>query len=129
MKRINFSTGTPWEKQVGYSRAVRVGNLIEVSGTVAVDEQGQLVGGQDPFAQTCFILKKIRQALEQAGGNLTQVIRTRYYVTDISCWEAIGRAHAQFFLECKPCMTLVEVSGLIGPDYLVEVEATAWAED
>ena len=114
---------------MGYSRAVRVGNLIEVSGTVAVDDQGQLVGGKDPYAQTCFILKKIQQAVEQAGGKLAQVIRTRYYVTDISCWEAIGRAHATFFLDGKPCMTLVEVSGLIGPDYLVEVEATAWTKD
>ncbi len=124
-KRQNISTGAPWESIVGYSRAVKIGNLVEVSGTVALDENGNLVGKNDPHAQTICILEKIEKALKAAGATLQDVVRTRIYVTDISQWEAVGKAHGQFFAEIRPATSMVEVSRLIGEDYMVEIEATA----
>lgn len=124
-KRKNISTGAPWENIVGYSRAVQLGNLLEVSGTVAVDEKGVLVGREDAAAQTRHILEKISKVLMQAGYSLTDVVRTRMFVTDISRWEEIGKVHGEFFNTIKPATSMVEVSALIDPDYLVEIEVTA----
>lgn len=124
-KRQNISTGAPWESIIGYSRAVRIGNLVEVSGTVALDENGNLVGKNDPYAQTICILEKIENALKAAGATLQDVVRTRIYVTDISQWEAVGKAHGAFFAQIRPASSMVEVSRLIGEDYMVEIEATA----
>lgn len=123
-KRINISSGAPWEAIVGYSRAVRIGNTIEVSGTVAV-EGDQLIGPGDPYTQTKVIIQKIENALQQAGATLADVVRTRIFVTDILQWEAVGRAHGEFFSEIRPCTAMVEVSRLISPEYMVEIEATA----
>lgn len=127
-KRLNISTGAPWERIVGYSRAVRVGNIIEVTGTVAVDGD-QPVGVGDAYAQTKFIIEKIEKVLLQAGATLNDVVRTRIFVTDISEWEAIGRAHGEFFAEIRPCTTMLEISKLIAPEYMVEIEATAIVQD
>lgn len=124
MERINYSSGAPWENTVGYSRAVRVGNIIEVAGTTAV-ENGEVVGKGDPGEQTRVILRKIEAVLQEAGASLENVVRTRIYVTDISQWEAVGKAHGDFFWNIKPAATMVEVSGLVSPDMLVEIEATA----
>ncbi len=124
-KRTNISSGAKWEDIVGYSRAVRVGNTVEVAGTTAVDENGQVVGMNDPYEQTKFALGKIERALRQAGASLQDVIRTRMFVTDIHAWEEIGRAHGEFFREIKPAATMVEVKALISPELLVEIEATA----
>lgn len=123
--RTNYSSGAPWEDVVGYSRAVRIGNLIEVTGTVAVDENNNLIGGDDAYLQTKFIIQKIEAVLKRAGAELTDVIRTRLFVTDISRWEEYGRAHGESFAAIKPCTTMVEVSKLIAPEYLIEIEATA----
>ena len=123
-KRINISSGAPWEAVVGYSRAVRVGNIIEVTGTVATDENGPVALG-DAYGQTKFIIKKIETILQQAGASLSDVVRTRMFVTDISQWETYGRAHGEFFKEILPCTTMVEVSKLISPEYMIEIEATA----
>lgn len=123
--RKNYSSGAKWEDIVGYSRAVRVGNIIEVAGTTATNEKSEIVGKNDPYAQTKLILEKIEKALIEAGANLKDVVRTRIYVTDISKWEEIGKAHGEFFREIKPATALVEVSGLVNPDMLVEIEATA----
>lgn len=123
--RRNYSSGAKWEDIVGYSRAVRVGNQLEVTGTVAVDGQGRLVGKGDFYEQTRFILDKIKAVIEQADFKLDDVIRTRIFVTDISQWEAVGRAHREFFGSIKPATTLVEVSSLISPDFLVEIEVSA----
>lgn len=123
--RINYSSGAKWEDIVGYSRAVKVGNVIEVTGTVAVDENNNLIGEGDAYLQTKFILQKIESALLQAGATLKDVVRTRMFVTDIAQWEAYGKAHGEAFLEIKPCTTMVEVSNLIAPEYLIEIEATA----
>ncbi len=123
--RIQVSSGAPWESIVGYSRAVRIGNQIEVAGTTAVDEAGNVVGAGDPAEQTRAIIRKIEQALIRAGASLADVVRTRIFVTDISQWEAIGRAHGEFFAQIKPAATMVEVKALISPELLVEIEATA----
>ncbi len=124
-ERLNITTGTQWEAIVGYSRAGRVGDTIEVAGTTAVDEHGAVVGQGDPAAQTRFILGKISRALEQCGASLHDVVRTRIYVTDISYWEAVGRVHGEFFGSIQPAATLVQVAALIDPALLVEIEATA----
>ncbi|GAB3510874.1 RidA family protein [Emticicia fontis] len=129
MSRINISTGAKWEDIVGYSRAVKIGNLIEVTGTVATDNSGELVGKNDIYIQTKFIILKAEKVLEQLGAGLKDVIRTRIFTTDISQWEAIGRAHGECFRTIKPCATMVEVSALIEKDYLVEIEFTAVLED
>ena len=123
-ERLNISSGAKWEDIVGYSRAVRIGNVIEVAGTTAVDESGNLVGADDPYEQTKYILTKIEKALLAAGATLQDVVRTRIFTTDISRWEEIGRAHGEFFKEIKPAATMVEVKALINPELLVEVEAS-----
>ncbi len=124
MKRINISSGSPWEDVVGYSRAVRIGNIVEVSGTTAV-ENGAVIGIHDYYTQTKFILEKIEKALNEAGCEMKDVVRTRIYVCDISKWEEVARAHAEFFKGIKPAATMVEVSKLIAPEILVEIEASA----
>lgn len=128
MQRTNFSSGAKWEDIVGYSRAVKIGNTIEVTGTVAVDENNNLVGENDGYEQTKFIIQKIEKILKKAGAELKDVIRTRMFVTDISRWEEYGKAHGEFFKDIKPCTTMVEVSKLISPEYLIEIEATAIVE-
>jgi enamine deaminase RidA (YjgF/YER057c/UK114 family) len=125
MERKNFSSGAKWEDIVGYSRAVRMGNVIEVTGTVAVDAKDQVVGRGDAYAQTRFIIQKIEQVLQQAGASLADVVRTRMFVTDISRWQDYGRAHGEFFSHIRPCTSMIEVKGLIAPEYLIEIEATA----
>jgi len=124
-QRTNYASGAQWESRVGYSRAVKVGNVIEVSGTVAVDESGAVIGEGDAYGQTKAILQKIEAVLQQAGANLHDVVRTRLFVTDISQWEEYGRAHGEVFAGIKPCTTMVEVKALIAPQYLIEIEATA----
>ena len=125
MTRYNYASGAPWEDRVGYSRAVKVGNTIEVTGTVALNEQNEVVGAGDAYAQTKFILEKIAKVLETAGSNVKDVVRTRLFVTDISRWEEYGRAHGEVFRDIRPCTTMVEVKALIAPEYLIEIEATA----
>ena len=125
MERINYSSGAKWEDIVGYSRAVKIGNTIEVTGTVAVDGNSELVGKNDAYAQTRFIIEKIEAVLKRAGASLSDVVRTRMFVTDISRWEEYGRAHGEFFSTIKPCTSMIEVKGLIDPEYLIEIEATA----
>lgn len=122
--RTNYSSGSPWEDIVGYSRAVKVGDTIEVTGTVA-DHEGQLLGGDDPYLQTKYALDKIKATLESAGATIEDVVRTRMFVTNIDDWEAIGKAHQEVFGSVKPCTTMVEVSRLIDEKYLIEIEATA----
>jgi enamine deaminase RidA (YjgF/YER057c/UK114 family) len=123
-ERKKFSSGAKWEDIVGYSRAVLHGNHLEISGTVASDESG-VVGKGDFYEQTKFILAKIKSVLEQAELSLEDVVRTRIFVTDILQWEEVGRAHGEFFRTIKPATSMVEVSSLIDPDYLVEIEVTA----
>jgi len=125
MKRTNFSSGSKWEDIVGYSRAVRIGNVIEVTGTVASGEDGKVVGKDDAYAQTKYIYQKIESVLSRAGATMKDVVRVRMFVTDISRWQEYGKAHSEFFKEIKPCNTMVEVRALIEPDYLIEIEATA----
>ena len=127
--RINYSSGSSWEDAFGYSRAVKVGNTIEVSGTVAADASGNVVGKKDAYAQTIFIFQKIGAALEELGASLKDVVRVRMFVTDISLWEDYGRAQGEMFKDIKPCNTMVEVKALIDPKYLIEVEATAIVAD
>jgi enamine deaminase RidA (YjgF/YER057c/UK114 family) len=125
VKRQRVSSGTSWEPIVGYSRAVRVGNQIWVSGTTATDREGRVVGQGDPYAQAKQAIANIEHALESAGAGLADVVRTRIYVTDIGHWEAIGRAHGEAFRDVRPACAMVEVSRLIDPAMLVEIEADA----
>lgn len=129
MKRQHLSSGAPWEPIVGYSRAVRVGPFVYVTGTAAVDDAGDVVAPGDAAAQTEFVLDKIAWALGEVGASLGDVVRTRIYVTDIGQWEAVGRVHGRFFGEILPATTMVEVAALIDPAMLVEIEADAVVQD
>ncbi len=124
MERQNITTNAPWEKKVGYSRAVRAGHTVEVSGTVAIKDN-EVVGIDDPYAQTKRILEIIDEVLQEAGASLKDVVRTRIYVTDITSWQEVGRAHGEVFGNIMPATSMIQVSQLIDPDFLVEIEATA----
>jgi enamine deaminase RidA (YjgF/YER057c/UK114 family) len=124
-KRINISDGVKWEEEFAYSRAVRIGDVIEVSGTAAIGPDGNLIGAGNAYEQTRFILEKISNALNEAGSSLGDVVRTRLYVTDVSMADDVGRAHGECFRNIRPACTLIEVSALISPELLVEIEATA----
>ena len=125
MERTNYSSGSKWEHVIGYSRAVKVGNVIEVAGTVASGDDGKVVGKDDAYAQTKYIYEKISAILLRAGAAMKDVVRVRMFVTDISRWQEYGKAHSEFFKDIRPCNTMVEVNALIEPDYLIEIEATA----
>ncbi len=125
--RKNISSGSPWEDIIGYSRAVRVGNIVEVAGTTAMDGD-MLIGKNDVYTQTVFIFKKIEKALVEAGASIKDVVRTRMYVTDITQWELVGKAHGEIFRLIKPTSSMVEVSKLINDDLLIEIEVTAIIE-
>lgn len=127
-KRQNISTGTKWEAIAGYSRAVQVGNHIHVSGTTATDENGHVVGVDDPYEQTVFIIHKIERALHELGATLEQVVRTRIYIVNKDQWEPIANAHGEIFGDIRPANTLIVIAGLVGDDYLVEIEADAIIE-
>ena len=124
MSRVNISSGAKWEDIVGYSRAVRIGNIVEVSGTAPVDGD-RIIGVGDAYVQTKFCLQKIEKALNEAGANLKDVVRTRMFVTNISLWEEYGKAHGEFFNPIKPVTSMIEVKSLIDPQILIEIEATA----
>ena len=126
-ERKNISSNAKWEEMFGYSRAVKIGTLIEVSGTASVDG-GKVIGVNDVYSQTKFILKKIENALIEAGAKLTDVIRTRIYVTDISKQNEVGRAHAEYFKDIKPATSMIEIKALVLPELLVEIEATAYLQ-
>ena len=124
MQRKNISSGAGWEDRIGYSRAVRVGNTVEVAGTTATDGD-QVMGKDSPYEQTKYVKRKIEKALAEAEASMQDVVRTRIFITDISQWEEVGRAHGEVFGSIKPASTMVQVSALINPDHLVEIEATA----
>jgi enamine deaminase RidA (YjgF/YER057c/UK114 family) len=125
MERVNFAGGSAWESVVGYSRAVKVGDVIEVSGTVAVDVDGTTFGVDDPYAQTRFIIEKIGKVLEDAGASLQDIVRTRMFVTQIHRWQEYGKAHGEFFSLIRPSTSMIGVKELIDPAFLIEIEATA----
>ncbi|WP_395626732.1 RidA family protein [Daejeonella sp.] len=124
MKRVNISSGAVWEDLVGYSRAVRIGNQIEISGTTSVDGE-TVIGKGDLYRQTIYIFQKIEKTLIEAGASINDIVRTRMYVTDISKWEEAGRAHSEFLKDIKPATSMIEVKRLIDPDLLIEIEVTA----